>query len=136
VLLLDTHALIWMVAKAPMSAASLAAVRESARANELLVSPVSAWEIGLLATARRARIAFRPTPQRWMQQVLSMQGVRLTPLSPEAAIEAAFLPGPLHRDPADRLLIATARQLGAALVTRDALILAYARQGHVDAIPC
>jgi PIN domain nuclease of toxin-antitoxin system len=65
-----------------------------------------------------------------------MPGVRLTPLAPEAAIEAAFLPGPLHRDPADRLLIATARDLGAPLVTRDALILAYARQGHVDVIPC
>lgn len=135
-LLLDTHALIWMVAKVPMSAASLDAVRESARENELLVSPVSAWEIGLLATARGERIAFRPTPQRWMERALSMPGVRLTPLSPEAAIEAAFLPGNLHRDPADRLLIATARQLGAPLVTRDALILAYARQGHVDVIPC
>jgi PIN domain nuclease of toxin-antitoxin system len=55
---------------------------------------------------------------------------------PEAAIEAAFLPGEPHRDPADRLLIATARQLRATLITRDELILAYARQGHVDAIPC
>jgi PIN domain nuclease of toxin-antitoxin system len=60
----------------------------------------------------------------------------VTPLSPEAAIEAAFLPGRLHRDPADRLLIATARQLGATLITRDELILAYARRGYVDAIPC
>jgi PIN domain nuclease of toxin-antitoxin system len=55
---------------------------------------------------------------------------------PEAALEAAFLPGKLHRDPADRLLVASARQLGATIITRDAQILAYARQGHVDAIPC
>ena len=46
------------------------------------------------------------------------------------------MPGTLHRDPADRLLIATARDLGAPLVTRDARILAYAAQGHLDAIPC
>jgi PIN domain nuclease of toxin-antitoxin system len=135
VLLLDTHALIWIVAKAPMSAASLVAVREAAENDEVLVSPVSAWEIGLLATTR-ARLSFLPTPQRWLQQALSKPGVRLTPLSPEAAIDAAFLPGLLHRDPADRLLIATARGLGAPLVTRDASILAYARQGHVDVIPC
>jgi PIN domain nuclease of toxin-antitoxin system len=135
-LLLDTHALIWMVTKAPISVASLAAIREAASKGELLVSPVSAWEIGLLAAARGSSIAFRPTPKRWLQRALSMPGVRLTPLAPEAAIEAAFLPGPLHRDPADRLLIATARDLGAPLVTRDALILAYARQGHVDVIPC
>lgn len=60
----------------------------------------------------------------------------LTPLAPDAAIEAGALPGTLHRDPADRLLIATARDLGVPLVTRDARILAYAAQGHLDAIPC
>jgi PIN domain nuclease of toxin-antitoxin system len=47
-----------------------------------------------------------------------------------------LLPGELHADPADRLLIATARQLGVPLVTRDRRILDYAAQGHVDAIPC
>lgn len=133
---LDTHALIWIVAKAPISPASLVAVREAARTSQLLVSPVSAWEVGLLATTRRSRITFLPTPRKWLEQALSTPGVRLTPLSPEAAIEAAFLPGKLHRDPADRLLIATARQLRATLVTRDELILDYARQGYVEAIPC
>jgi PIN domain nuclease of toxin-antitoxin system len=136
VLLLDTHALIWIVARAPMSSASLVAVREAARTGEVLVSPVSAWEVGLLATARRSSIRFLPTPQEWLKRALRTPGVQLTPLLPEAAIEAAFLPGELHRDPADRLLIATARQLRATLITRDELILAYARQGHVDAIPC
>jgi PIN domain nuclease of toxin-antitoxin system len=136
VLLLDTHALIWIVAKAPMSSASLVAVRKAARTGDVLVSPVSAWELGLLATARRSSIRFLPTLQKWWEKALSTPGVRLTPLLPEAAIEAAFLPGKPHRDPADRLLIATARQLGATLITRDKLILAYARQGHLDAIPC
>jgi PIN domain nuclease of toxin-antitoxin system len=136
VLLLDTHALIWIVAKAPMSSASLVAVRKAARTGDVLVSPVSAWEVGLLALARRSSIRFLPTPQRWWEKALRTPGIRLTPLLPEAAIEAAFLPGKPHRDPADRLLIATARQLGAALITRDKLILAYAQQGHVAAIPC
>ena len=135
-LLLDTHALIWIVARAPMSSASLVAVREAATTGQVLVSPVSAWEIGLLAAARRSSITFLPTPQKWLEKALTTPGVRVTPLSPEAAIQAAFLPGKLHRDPADRLLIATARQLGATLITRDELILAYARRGYVDAIPC
>jgi PIN domain nuclease of toxin-antitoxin system len=136
VVLLDTHALIWIVAKAPMSSSSLAAVRAAARTGDVLVSPVSAWEVGLLATARRSSIRFLPTPQGWWEKALNTPGVRLTALSPEAAIEAAFLPETLHRDPADRLLIATARQLGATMITRDKLILAYAALGHVDAIPC
>jgi PIN domain nuclease of toxin-antitoxin system len=119
-----------------MSSASLAAVRKAAGTGGVLVSPVSAWEVGLLATARRSSIRFLPTPQRWWERALSTPGIRLTPLVPDAAIEAAFLPGNLHRDPADRLLIATARQLGATMITRDELILAYARHGYVDAIPC
>jgi PIN domain nuclease of toxin-antitoxin system len=72
----------------------------------------------------------------WFQTLLAKPGIYLTPLAPDAAIEAAALPGRLHRDPADRLLIATARDLGVPLVTRDVRILAYAAQGHLDAIPC
>jgi PIN domain nuclease of toxin-antitoxin system len=136
VVLLDTHALIWIVARAPMSSGSLTTIRDAASKEQVLVSPVSAWEVGLLANARRSRIRFLPTPQKWLERALSTPGIRLTPLSSEAALEAAFLPGDLHRDPADRLLIATARELGAPLVTRDQMILAYARQGHLDAIPC
>lgn len=135
-LLLDTHALIWVVAKAPMTPQSLAAVRKAARTGDVLISPVSAWELGLLATARRSSIRFLPTLQRWWETALSTPGLRLTSLSPQAAIEAAFLPGDLHRDPADRLLVATARQLGATMITRDQQILAYAAHGHLNVIPC
>ena len=70
-----------------------------------------------------------------VQRFLSNSGVRLTPLTPEIAIESSFLPR-LHSDPADRLLIATARALGAPIVTRDRRILAYARAGFVAAIAC
>jgi PIN domain nuclease of toxin-antitoxin system len=83
-----------------------------------------------------AGFAFQPSPVLWFQTLLARPGICLTPLTPEAAIQAASLPGELHRDPADRLLIATARDLGAPLVTRDPRILAYAAQGHLDAISC
>ncbi|MGH6944028.1 MAG: type II toxin-antitoxin system VapC family toxin [Geminicoccaceae bacterium] len=102
----------------------------------MLVSPVSAWEIGLLASSPKSGLRFLPTPRDWFARVLRMPGIRLTPLIPEAAIEASFLPGDFHRDPADRLLIATARHLGAALITRDRMLLAYAEQGHVQVIAC
>jgi PIN domain nuclease of toxin-antitoxin system len=61
---------------------------------------------------------------------------RLTPLSPEIAIDAAWLPGERRGDPADRLLIATSRHLGAPLVTRDARIAAYAAGGDVAMVAC
>jgi len=135
-ILLDTCAIIWMVQEQPMASAALSAIRRAAAVGSLLVSPVSAWEIGLLATRRRQQLTFRPTPVTWIERLLARPGIRPAPLSHRAAVSAASLPGALHGDPADRLLIATARELGVPLVTRDRRILDYAGQGHVDAIAC
>jgi len=61
---------------------------------------------------------------------------QLAPLTPHIALQASFLPGELHRDPADRMLVATARELGMTLVTRDEKLLAYGRAGHVRTLVC
>lgn len=119
-----------------MSVASLDAIRVASRLARVLVSPVTAWEIGLFARRPRGTLSFQPSPQGWFTDLLALPGVRLTPLSPGAAIAASYLPGQLHGDLADRLLIATARQLDVPLVTRDQRILAYAAQGYVQAIAC
>lgn len=119
-----------------MATAGMAAIRKAAERERVLVSPVSAWEIGLLTSSSRSGLRFLPTPRDWFARLLRRPGIRLTPLVPEAAIEASFLPGNFHRDPGDRLLIATARHLDAALITRDRMILAYAAEGHVQAIAC
>ena len=111
-------------------------VAEAASQARVLVSPISAWEVGLLAVRVRGSVTFRPTPGQWFEQLLAKPGIRLTPLTPRAAIAASLLPGQLHGDPADRLLIATARELGVPVVTRDERILSYAAQGHVQAIAC
>ncbi len=63
-------------------------------------------------------------------------GIRSAALTPEITIDASFLPGDLHGDPADRLLIATARHLGVPIVTRDIKIIAYAAQSFIQAIVC
>jgi len=111
---------------------------------------VSAWEIGLLSGKKG--IVFQPDPRTWFQSFLAYPGVRLTPLTPEIAIASSFLPplpaaaltaigagpggSPLRGDPADRLLIATARALDVPIVTRDRAILTYAQAGLVRAIAC
>jgi PIN domain nuclease of toxin-antitoxin system len=136
VVLLDTCAMIWLFERQPMTEASREAIQSCAASNAVLVSPVSAWEIGMLATSRRSGIRFAPSPDLWWADMLRLEGVRLTPLLPDAAIAASFLPGSLHRDPADRLLIASARALDVPIVTRDERILAYAGRGHVQVIAC
>jgi PIN domain nuclease of toxin-antitoxin system len=135
-LLLDTCAIIWMVLEEPMASTAVAAITRASVVGSVLVSPVSGWEVGLLATRRRAPLSFRPDPIIWFERLLLRPGIRAVELEHRVAVSAAFLPGRLHDDPADRLLVATARQLRVPLVTRDRRILDYAAQGHVEAISC
>jgi PIN domain nuclease of toxin-antitoxin system len=134
--LLDTCAAIWVGNRDVLAPAALEAVRAAAARAELLVSPITGWEIGLATRHRGNPLVLLPTPQAWLADLLARPGVRLAPLEPEVALNASYLPGQLHRDPADRLLIATARELDVPLVTRDQRILDYAAQGYVRAIAC
>ena len=102
----------------------------------VFVSPVSAWEIGLLSTRHRSGIQFRPNPKAWFAAALAKTKIKIVDLTPDIAIDSAFLPGQFHRDPADRLLVATARQHGMAVMTSDRKIIDYAAAGFVAVIPC
>lgn len=84
---------------------------------------------------RKRRLNLGTATREWVSRALSRPGVRLAPLTPEIAIDSEELPGRIHGDPADRIMIATARALDATLVTRDRLILDYGAQGHVDVLP-
>lgn len=130
--LLDTCALIWLASRAPIAPDALEAILHAAGRDGVHVSPVSAWEIGML----NRRTPFRPDPATWFSTFMAGPGLLPAPFTADIAIAASELPEPLHRDPADRLLIATARRLGLPLVTRDERILAYGRAGHVAVIPC
>jgi PIN domain nuclease of toxin-antitoxin system len=133
-LLLDTHAAIWLV-RGELKPAASARLDEAARAGtSTLVSPITAWEVGLLVSLNR--VSLGATPQGWFALVLRLPGMRLADLSPEILIAASFLPGKPPRDPADRILLATARDLGATLITRDRELLAYGADGHVSAVEC
>ncbi|MGH6921175.1 MAG: type II toxin-antitoxin system VapC family toxin, partial [Geminicoccaceae bacterium] len=128
------HALLWLDSGAPMTRESIAAIDGAADRGEVLVSPVAAWEIGLLVQKSRIRLDLEPLP--WFERFLGLPGVRLTPLGVAAAIACSFLPEPFHGDSADRLLVATARTLPATLISRDARILSYAEAGHLRTLAC
>lgn len=136
--LLDTCVIIWIAAGARLSVPATDAIDRAVRASVVLVSPVSAWEIGLLA--RRGRgpsgTQFVPDPKSWFATFMTGAGVRLAPFTPDMAIDSSGLPGSLHDDPADRMIVSTARHLGVPVVTRDRRIVAYGLEGHVTVIPC
>ena len=133
-LLLDTWALLWLARSEPIGAEAEAEVAVAGVEDRLCVSVVSAWELGVLW--RKRGYAFDPDPAAWLDRVVAQSRIRLTPLTARQAVASSLLPGDLHDDPADRLLVATARDLSAALVTRDMRLLAYAAQGHLEVLAC
>ncbi len=100
-----------------------------------MVSTTSAWEIGLLSRSSN-RLQFLPDAKTWFTRAVAHPGLRLTPITPAIAIDSSHLPGELNGDPADRLIIATARHLGASIVTRDRRMIDYAASGNVAILRC
>lgn len=133
-LLLDTHIWYWYVQadSARFSRRINPMIESAALQDDVAVSVISVWEIAQLEAANR--IELEMDVRAWAAQALSFPGVRLKTLSPSIAIESTRLPGEIHRDPADRILIATARLSGASLVTSDERILGYARKKHVRVV--
>jgi PIN domain nuclease of toxin-antitoxin system len=133
-LLLDTNAAIWL-SRDELKSSTSEKLDDAAHAGiATYVSPITAWEVGQLVS--RNRLSLGTTPQRWFARILATPNVHLTELSPDILIAASFLPGKPPRDPMDRILIATARELAATLVTRDREILAYSETGNVSVLAC
>ncbi len=120
-ILLDTHVWIWWTDGGASLPADCAALIQSEQPSGLGVSAISCWEVAKLVELGRLQLAL-PVEQ-WLAQAL--QPVQLLPLSPEVAVGSTRLPGPFHRDPADQIIVATARHYDCPLVTVDRLIRAY-----------
>ena len=136
--LLDTCAVIWLANGDPMDQTALDIIIDAGLSGGVFVSPVSAWEIGMLANPRSGRtpLRFMPDAKTWFTRLMAGPGIRAAALTPAIAIDGSFLPGTFHGDPGDRLIVSTARHMGLPVVTRDRKILDYATGGDVAAIAC
>jgi PIN domain nuclease of toxin-antitoxin system len=134
-LLWDTCAAIWIYEGARLSQAALDVMGNAHRAGvPAYISPITAWEIGMLTSRGRLQLLIRP--ERWFANLFDAAGVQLAELSPDVLIASSFLPGRPPRDLADRIMAATARELGATLITRDRALIDYGEQGHVNVVEC
>ena len=134
-LLWDTCAIIWIYEKAPLSRQAVDLMGEASREGvSTYVSPISAWEIGSLTSRGRLQLLIRP--ERWFANLFEVPGVKLAEMSADLLIASSYLPGIPPRDPFDRIIVATARELGATLITRDRALLSYGTQGHVSVVEC
>ena len=133
--LLDTRAAIWLMNGDALSSASRAAIAAAQADNMgVYVSPISAWEIATLVAKNRLQLTL--TPEAWFMALLALPGVRLAPMPPEVLIASANLPGVPPKDPADRIIAASGRAYGYAIVTRDGELIPYADAGHIEAVAC
>ena len=133
-LLLDTCAVIWIGFKQPIARSAEAAVKSAALDGSVAVSPFTAWELGMLVA--RSRLALGLGVDTWFDSFMTRPGMNLAPLSTDILIAAHSLPGSPPNDPADRIIIATARAQNLAVVTRDRRILDYGAAGHVQTVLC
>jgi len=132
-IVLDTHALVWLIDGDDKLGNVARALIEDARAEEgAFVSSITPWEISMLVDKGRLHLAM-PVDE-WMDFVFEADGMRLAPLEHALGVDAGRLPGTIHGDPADRIVIATARALRYPLLTSDQKILRYAKEGHVRVI--
>ena len=129
--LLDTHVLVWLVVgDGRLRQAARRRIEAAAQEQASWVSAITAWEIGMLVA--KGRLVLDRDVMEWLQTALALPGIRTAPLEPVVAVDSTRLPGEWHGDPADRLIVATARHLGATLVTADAALVAYGELGHVQ----
>jgi len=124
-IVLDTHALVWWVnGDAGLSAPARSAIEDALSAGEaVLVSAISAWELAMLV--QRGRLDLAMELDEWLRAVASIDGVSLAPITAQIAAQSAKLPGEFHKDPADRMIVALAREQNVPLITADQRIQRY-----------
>jgi PIN domain nuclease of toxin-antitoxin system len=132
-ILLDTHVWIWLMEGAPeLGRAHQKIINQAAQHSLVGIAAISLWEISMLI--KKGRIRLEKPLLTWIKESLAMPGIELKPLTPEIAVENSQLPDGFHGDPADRLIVSTARVHGLSLLTRDEKILEYVKQEYLDAI--
>jgi PIN domain nuclease of toxin-antitoxin system len=126
--------MIWAAEGNLAEGAADALTRSLNDGRPVLISPISAWELGMLIAKRRYLSSL--SPWGWFERVLAAPGVKLADMTSGVLIAASFLPGQPPNDPADRIIAATAREFGCVVVTGDRPLLRYAEQGHLRAMAC
>ncbi len=131
--MLDTHTLLWLsLSPEKISSKAAPALKKAGGMGSMLISPISLWEIAMLVRKKRLVLG-RPTLE-WITDTLDHPGLAIAPMTPKVAVDSNELPDRFAGDPADCILIATARTEGAILATRDSLILDYGALGHVKVL--
>lgn len=129
-LLIDTHVWIWLMMGKPVFTPAFRKTLDQNPTREvILISPISIWEIGMLVEKKRLELEMDCLD--WIERSLDNPRVKIATITPRIAIQSTRLPGAVHGDPADRILIATAHEEGAVFVTCDQKLLDYGKDQFI-----
>lgn len=123
-IVLDTHVVIWWVSdpeKLPRKIREL--IQDEREKGEVLISSISIWEVYMLV--KKGRLGLIIDTDSWMKELQSVPNLTFIPVDNQIAAKAVTLPKEFHEDPADRMIVATAREYGATLITKDEKIRNY-----------
>ncbi|MEO6238643.1 MAG: type II toxin-antitoxin system VapC family toxin [Vicinamibacterales bacterium] len=123
-ILLDTHAWVWWVAQdRRLSRKAAAVIAKEVRGEGVSLSTISIWEIAKKAENRQ--LVFDRPVREWIDQALNVPGLALVELTPAILMDSCDLPQPFHGDPADQIIVASARHHRATVVTKDGNLRRY-----------
>lgn len=129
-IVIDTSALIrWICVPEKLSKKTRKIIESTIKKEQVVVSSISVWEISLLI--KKGRVGFFIDSENWLKQTEDLPFIRFIPIDNQIAEKSVNLPGEFHKDPADRMIVATALINGAAIITSDKKILNYS---HVQSI--
>lgn len=129
-IVLDTHVLIWWVSDPEkLSKKAQKMIESESKSGLILISSISIWEIYLLVKKERIKLAM--DIDSWLEKLESLPRIQFIPIDNKIAAKSINLPGEFHNDPADRMIVMTAREKGAVLVTKDERIRKYP---HIQSI--
>ena len=129
-IVLDTHAWVWWLSNPEnLSEAAGNTIESAIRDAEVLISSISAWEIALLVATNRLKLTMAVSD--WIGRSEGLPFVRFVPVDNRIAVNAVSLKEPFHKDPADRIIVATAASEGVPIISKDARLLDYP---HVETI--
>ena len=128
-ILLDTHTWIWSHSATELLSDNVKKLIIKTQTDHRAIASISIWEFAMMVT--KGRINVKIDPKHWLDNAIDNSGLRVIQLTPEIAMESCNLPGNFHKDPADRIIVATARTHNLTLLTKDRKIIEYP---HVQAV--
>jgi PIN domain nuclease of toxin-antitoxin system len=128
-ILLDTHVWWWSLSEPEKLSREATRIIKKTDPDQRAIASISIWEFAMMACGKK--IEMKITPEEWLSYALDKTGIRIFEIDPRIAVDVGHLPGEFHNDPADRLIVATARVHNLTLITKDEKILKYS---HVKTV--